>query len=150
MAHFLKAFARTWARRELRGLSALWLVAFAPALTAWRDLPAQTAPAQEYQLKAFFLFNFAQFVEWPPQAFPEAQTPLVIGVLGEDPFGAYLDETVRGEKVNNRPLAVQRYRRVEEIKTCHVLFISRSEADRLEQIFNGLKGPDIFTVGDCA
>ena len=55
MAHFLKAFARTWATRELRGLSAVWLVAFAPALTAWRDLPAQTAPAQEYQLKAVFL-----------------------------------------------------------------------------------------------
>jgi hypothetical protein len=65
-------------------------------------LSAQTAPAREYQVKAVFLFNFAQFVDWPPQAFPEAQTPLVIGVLGEDPFGAYLDETVRDEKVNNR------------------------------------------------
>src|SRR5881396_2379465 len=148
MAHFLKAFARTWAVRELRGLSAVWLVAFAPALTAWRDLPAQTAPAQEYQLKAVFLFNFAQFVEWPPQAFPDRQVPLVIGVLGEDPFGSFLDETVRGEKVNNRPLAVQRYRRVDEIKTCHVLFISGSEANRLEQIFNGLKGRNILTVGD--
>src|SRR2546425_8546554 len=149
MAHFLKAFARTWARRELRGLSALWLVAFAPALTAWRDLPAQTAPAQEYQLKAVFLFNFAQFVEWPPEAFPEAQTPLVIGVLGKDPFGAYLDETVRGETVNNRPLTVQRYRQAKEIKTCHVLFISRSEAYRLEQIFASLKGREILTVGDA-
>src|SRR5947208_4462362 len=148
MAHFLKAFARTWARRELRGLSAVWLVAFAPALTAWRDLPAQTAPAQEYQLKAVFLFNFAQFVEWPPQAFPDRQVPLVIGVLGEDPFGAYLDETVRDEKVNNRPLAVQRYRRVEEIKSCHILFISRSEAGRLEQILARLKGRHILTVAD--
>ena len=149
MAHFLKAFARTWATRELRGLSAVWLVAFAPALTAWRDLPAQTAPAQEYQLKAVFLFNFAQFVEWPPQAIPDRQVPLVIGVLGEDPFGAYLDETVRDEKVNNRPLAVQRYRRVEEIKSCHVLFISRSESDRLDEIFAGLKGRNILTVSDA-
>ena len=71
------------------------------------------------------------------------------GVLGEDPFGSFLDETVRGEKVNNRPLTVQRYRRVDEIKTCHVLFISGSEANRLEQIFNGLKGRNILTVGDC-
>src|SRR2546429_4232807 len=148
MAHFLKAFARTWATRELRGLSAVWLVAFAPALTAWRDWPAQTAPAQEYQLKAVFLFNFAQFVEWPPQAFPDRQVPLVIGVLGEDPFGAYLDETVRDEKVNNRPLAIQRYRQVDEIKTCHVLFISRSEATRLEQILVSLKDRSILIVGD--
>lgn len=106
------------------------------------------AQSKEYQIKAVFLFNFAQFVDWPTNAFPEAQTPLVIGVLGEDPFGSYLDETVRGEKVNNRPLIVQRYRRADEIKSCHILFISRSETDRLEAIFNGLKGRNILTVGD--
>ena len=149
MAHLLKAFARTWATGEIRGLSAVWLVASAVALADLRDLPAQPTSAGEYQLKAVFLFNFAQFVEWPPQAFPDRQAPLVIGVLGEDPFGAYLDETVRDEKVNNRPLAVQRYRRVEEIKSCHVLFISRSETDRLEQILAGLKGRSILTVGDA-
>jgi YfiR/HmsC-like len=118
-------------------------------LSGGLDLSAQTAPVSEYQVKAVFLFNFAQFVDWPPQAFPEAQTPLVIGVLGEDPFGAYLDETVRNEKVNNRPLAVQRYRHVEEIKTCHVLFISRSEVDQLEQILVRLQGRNILTVGDA-
>ena len=111
------------------------------------DAPAQPAPAKEYQVKAVFLYNFAQFVEWPEAAFPETQTPLVIGVLGEDPFGGYLDETVRGEKVNNRPLVIERYRRAEEIKICHILFISRTEADRLEKIFAELKG-SILTVGD--
>ncbi len=94
------------------------------------------------------MFNFAQFVEWPETAFPAAETPLVIGVLGEDPFGPYLDETVRGEKVNNRPLVVERYRRVEEVKICHILFISRSETDRLEKIFASLKGRNILMVGD--
>ena len=73
---------------------------------------------------------------------------MIIGVLGNDPFGAYLDETVRGEKVNDRPLVVQRYRRVGEIKNCHVLFISQSETDRLEQILASLKGRNILTVGD--
>jgi uncharacterized protein DUF4154 len=111
-------------------------------------LPVQSAPAAEYQVKAVFLFNFAQFVEWPPSAFSQSQTPLVIGVLGQDPFGAYLDETVRGERVNNRPLTVRRYRRVEEIQTCHVLFISRSEADRLDQILASLKYRKILTVAD--
>ena len=61
-------------------------------------MSAQTTPSPEYQVKAVFLFNFAQFVDWPSKAFPEPQTPLVIGVVGEDPFGPYLDETVRGEK----------------------------------------------------
>ncbi|HZL18124.1 MAG TPA: YfiR family protein [Polyangia bacterium] len=112
------------------------------------DASAQTAPSREYQIKAVFLFNFAQFVEWPPAAFADANSPIVIGVLGENPFGTYLDETVRGEQVNNRPLAVQRYRRVDEITTCHVLFISRSETNHLEQILASLKGRSILTVSD--
>jgi len=133
-----------------RSLKGLRHVCFAVCFLLWTGTyaPAQTPSASEYQLKAVFLYNFAQFVDWPSNAFPEAQAPLVIGVLGEDPFGAYLDETVRGEKVNNRPVVVQRYRRVEEIKACHVLFISRSEADRLEQVFVPLKGRSILTVGD--
>jgi len=102
----------------------------------------------EYQLKAVFLFNFAQFVDWPQESFPEAQTPLVIGVLGEDPFGTYLDDIVSGETVNNRQLEIQRYRRVDEMKTCHILFISQSESKRLEQIVAALKGRSVLTVSD--
>lgn len=132
-----------------RGLSAAWLVLSALLLSGGLDLSAQAAAPREYQLKAVFLFNFAQFVEWPPQAFPDARTPLVIGVLGRDPFGAYLDETVRGETVNNRSLVVQRYGRVEDINTCHILFISRSEGDRLEQILARLRGRNILTVADA-
>jgi hypothetical protein len=109
---------------------------------------AQAKPPSEYQLKAVFLFNFTQFVEWPAEAFPESQTPLVIGILGEDPFGTYLDEAVAGEKANNRQLVVERYRRPQDIKLCHILFISRSEADRLEQILAGVSGRRILTVGD--
>jgi uncharacterized protein DUF4154 len=112
------------------------------------EAPAEMKPSAEYQLKAVFLFNFAQFVEWPPDAFPETNTPFVIGVLGEDPFGSYLDETVRGEKANNRALIVQRYRHVHEVKGCHILFISRSETDRLDQILAALHGQKILTVGD--
>ncbi|MGE0680216.1 MAG: YfiR family protein [Candidatus Binatia bacterium] len=141
---------RRRARRSLKSAAAQWVVMSALLLSSVQGALTDTAPPPEYQLKAVFLFNFAQFVEWPPQAFPEAQTPLVIGVLGEDPFGAYLDEIVRDEIVNDRPLAIQRYHRVEEIKTCHVLFISRSEADRFEQIFTDLKGRHILTVGDAA
>ncbi len=73
---------------------------------------------------------------------------MVIGVLGENPFGNYLEEIVRGEKVKNRPLIVQRYRRVDEVKTCHVFFVGRSEADRLGQILASLKGRSILTVGE--
>src|ERR1700736_411185 len=118
---------------------------FVTGLNLW----AQGGPAPEYQVKAVFLFNLVQFVQWPAQAFPAPGTHLVIGVLGEDPFGGYLNETVRGARVNNRPLVVQRYRRVSEIKTCHVLFVSRSGAESLEQVFAALRGRSVLTVGDA-
>jgi hypothetical protein len=112
------------------------------------DSSGETAPAAEYQLKAVFLYNFAQFVDWPAQAFSDAQAPLVIGILGDDPFGSYLEETVRGEKVNGHSLVVQRFRRASDAKNAHVLFISQSETDRLDQILATLRGRPILTVGD--
>jgi hypothetical protein len=124
-----------------------WLVAFALLFSSGPQLSAQQV-SKEYQIKAAFLYNFSQFVEWPAGAFPNAQSPLVIGVIGDDPFGNYLDDIVRGEKVNNHPLVVQRFHRVSEIKTCHVLFVSRSEANQIEQVLSSLRGRNILTVGD--
>ena len=103
---------------------------------------------KEYDIKAAFLYHLAQFVEWPPEAFPAAETPLVIGVLGQDPFGKALDEIVKDEVVKSRKLVVQRFRQMEEIKICHVLFISQSEAGHLDQILASLKGRHVLSVGD--
>jgi hypothetical protein len=142
----LAASPSTRATRSLKRLLgaavSAWLLFVVPAL------PGQAPASKEYSVKAALLFNFPKFVEWPSDAFASGQTPLVIGILGDDPFGAYLDQTVRGENVNNHPLIVRRFRRVEDITTCHVLFISRSEMNRLEQILNGLKGRNVLTVGD--
>lgn len=119
-------------------------------LSLWvTPLQAQPAVAtKEYEVKAAFLFNFARFVEWPTNAFTSPQAPLVIGILGTDPFGAALNEIVRGEIVNGHPLIIQRYRNIEEVQTCHILFISSSEARRLEQIFKSLRGKNVLTVGE--
>jgi hypothetical protein len=144
----LLKLTRVWATQGCRASPTAWCVMCILLLLGGLEGWAQTAPSKEYQIKAVFLFNFVQFVEWPPASFPGAGTPLVIGILGGDPFGSYLDETVRGEKVDNRSLEVQRYRQVDEIKTCHVLFISRSEANRLEQILASLKDRSILIVGD--
>jgi uncharacterized protein DUF4154 len=112
-------------------------------------LGAQAAKASEAQVKAVFLFNFAQFVDWPPEAIPDSQTPLVIGILGADPFGDFLDATVRGEHRGARPFVVQRYQRVEDITRCDILFISRSAGDRPEEILGRLKNRPILTVSDA-
>ena len=109
---------------------------------------AQGQRFNEQDVKAVFLFNFAHFTEWPAQAFPDARAPLVIGLLGDDPFGRALDEAVAGETVRNRPLVVSRFRRVEDIGACHILFISSSEARSHAGIFARLEGRPILTVGE--
>jgi hypothetical protein len=128
----------------LRAITALLLVCAA-------RLEAQAAKASEAQVKAVFLFNFAQFVDWPPEAVPDSQAPLVIGILGGDPFGGFLDATVRGERRGARPFVVQRYQRVEDITRCDILFISRSGGggDAPEEILAHLKNRPILTVSDA-
>jgi hypothetical protein len=121
-----------------------WLaVLLLATASCWAGSPS------EYQVKAVFLFNFTQFVEWPPGAFPTPEMPFVIGVLGKDPFGSQLDDVVRGETVDKRPLLVERYRNVDEIRNCNILFIGRSEAQELPQILAALRGRSILTVTDA-
>jgi hypothetical protein len=134
--------------RDLKKLFRICLVLSALFFSGARELPAQTGISREYQVKAVFLFNFAQFVEWPTNALSDTQIPLTIGVLGDDPFDGFLDDTVRGEKVDGHPLAIQRCRNVGDAKNCQILFISRSESSRMETILVGLKDRNILTVSD--
>ncbi len=144
----LRAAPRRQAR--CRRLAAVGLGVLLSSLLALGGVAARAArlPASEYQVKAVFLFNFASFVDWPPEAFAEETSPIVIGVLGENVFGPFLADTIGAEQIHGRPLTLQTYSRVDEIKSCHVLFISPSEADRLPSILDALKGRSILTVGD--
>lgn len=102
----------------------------------------------EYQVKAIFLFNFTQFVEWPKNSFADAEAPFVIGVLGHDPFGRALDEAVRGESVNGRPLVIQRYASRADLKPCQILFIDRSASGDLDKTLSELERAGTLTVSD--
>ena len=105
---------------------------------------AQTA--EEYAVKAAFLYNFAKFVDWPAAAFPDPNL-LKICVLGNDPFGGSL-ETVAGEQVAGHKLQVVRMDSTSKLAGCQILFISRSERGRIEQILAAVKGSPVLTVGD--
>lgn len=129
------------------GAAALVLTS-ALLLVVGPGLAVQTSRAAEYQVKAVFLFNFAQFVEWPAAAAPDSQMPLVIGILGDDPFRGVLDETLRGERLGARRFEVRRYRQVTQVDACDILFISRSESERVAQALVGLENRPILTVSD--
>ncbi|MGA3190710.1 MAG: YfiR family protein [Bryobacteraceae bacterium] len=116
------------------------------ALTLLAAVPLRPDPSGEdrleYQVKAAFLFNFLKFIEWPPTA---GDGPWVIGVLGTDPFGQALDQTVRGKIVNGRPVEVRRYSRLSEVKDCNILFIGRAAVGRI-----GIPvQPGLLTVGEA-
>lgn len=104
--------------------------------------------SKEYQLKAAFLFNFAQFVKWPPDSFTNPDAPFCIGILGDDPFGSALEETVQGEAINNHRLTVVRSQNIEDLKNCQMIFVSRSEEGRVDEILSQLDSKPILTVSE--
>jgi hypothetical protein len=121
-----------------------------PALALTLQLIAggQGRPPDEYQVKAAFLYNFAKFVEWPPEAFADPNEPLVVCVLGEDPFGHALDDAVSGKRVEGRALTVRRISDARQAKGCRMLFVSSSERKRVLPILASLGEPGLLTVGE--
>src|SRR5438309_6240970 len=111
---------------------------------------AQAQTSNEYQIKAAFLYNFAKFVEWPAEAFSEGNGSLIVGIVGEDPFGSAIDQTINGKTVNGRQLVITRLKWGQNLRACHILFISSSEHNRLGQILESLRGASVLTVGEAA
>jgi hypothetical protein len=109
---------------------------------------AQRVPSRENQVKAVFLFNFTQFVEWPSSSFNDPDSPFVIGILGRDPFGNYLDETIYGEKMQNHPLVVERYKDLSELKNCHMLFIGQDDPQKIKAVLDIMSKRHTLTVSD--
>lgn len=143
MAFLSARFRATLVRIVRHGV--LTMLVLGMGLRAAEPTPAISA---EYQVKAVFLFHFAQFAEWPGTAFARPDSPVVIGILGQDPFGAYLEELVRDEKIGVRSLIVRRCNDLAESKGCHLLFISRSEAPNVDHLLESLKAQSILTVSD--
>ncbi len=110
---------------------------------------AETPLADEYQVKAAFLLNFAKFVEWPAVAFKGPEDPITICVLGQNPFGTTLDDVVRDKTVANRSFVVRGVLNAQQANTCQIVFVSASERKRFRLLLDGFKGRSILTVGEA-
>ena len=108
---------------------------------------AQQAPL-ERQVKAVFLYNFAKFVEWPAHNFPALRQSFLLCVLGDDPFGGALERAVSGKSVQDRSFTIRHVADLEEVASCHMLFVSTSETGRLRRLVTVLQGAPILIVGD--
>jgi hypothetical protein len=113
--------------------------------SAFADTPVQ-APS-EYQVKAAFLYNFVKFVEWPA-AMADQHGPVLMCVIGKDPFGDALVRAIEGKKVNGRSMEVRRIAGPGDAVSCQVLFVSSSESGRITEIAGAVRAWSVLTVGE--
>ena len=122
----------------------LWAAIWTAAAST---MDAQQAPT-EYQVKAAYLFNFLKFVEWPDDPTRDSQGRWVIGVVGNSPIAGELTQLVSAKSVNGHELQIKSFQPTEDLRACHILFISASETKRLPSILTALRGSSVLTVGD--
>jgi hypothetical protein len=113
-----------------------------------RALYAQSSATSEYEIKAAFLFNFAKFVDWPPDAMKNTDGSFVIGILGRDPFGVALEQTIGDKTIRGAAIQIRRFQNLNDLRFCHILFISESEKNGLPGILDKIGDQSILTVSD--
>jgi hypothetical protein len=104
--------------------------------------------AAEYSVKAAFLFHFAQFVEWPREAFTDAGAPLTYCTVGQDPFQGTLDASLSGKTVDGRALRVLHLKTAQDVQGCHVVYLGAAEKKSIPTTLASLKGKPVLTVGE--
>jgi hypothetical protein len=100
------------------------------------------------EIKGAFLVKFAMFVDWPENAFANARSPIVIGILGDDPFGPSFEAAVSREVAGGHPFVVKRFKELKDVNDCHILFVGNPESQRLPELFERVEKRHILTVGD--
>lgn len=108
----------------------------------------QAEVSKEYQVKAAFLYNFTKFVEWPSQRFTDATAPIVVGILGQNPFGHELENIVRNRTVNGRSIVVRELASVAEARDVHLLFVSAAETKRFGELTTSLQASGTVIVSE--
>lgn len=122
------------------------LTAFFPGAESVAQGELQADRAKE--IEAAFLLQFCKYVTWPDAAFATADGPIVVGILGRDPFGSVIDDLGRLTKVKGRNLEIRRYADISAITSCHILFVSQSMNKHMQKISETIQGMPILLVSD--
>ena len=121
------------------------------AMAAPASSPDSHSPPDEpteYQVKAAFLYNFAYFTRWPAESFAKEDSPILVGVVGADPFGKSLDSALRGKLIGKHPFQIKRFADVKRLEACHVLFICASVRKDLERILETTRGRSALVISE--
>ena len=145
------AACRTTPKLALIGLALLTgSLGVAGVLSSQARVPTRSVSGAslEYQVKAAYLLNFTRYVEWPSEAFEAPGSPVMICVLGRDPFGSVLDATVLGRTTQGRSVHVRRIKSASGAESCHIVFVSRDTWRNRADLPRVLRGLGVLTVGE--
>jgi len=109
---------------------------------------AQSDDDAEYKVKLAFLYNFAQFIQWPPDAFPDSHAPLTVCIAGADPFRTEVEQDLRGRAVGGHPIEIRKLKSNDPPAGCHIIFIPAGEKKMAEKLVAAAKGSNTLTVGE--
>jgi hypothetical protein len=140
------------ARREINPASircacAVLLLAFFAVLANPVRLQAESASQREYEIKAAYLYNFINYIDWPENAFPAPGGTITVGVVGQSSFAAAL-EVLNGKQVKGRTVALKQITDIKDLDQCQIVFINSSEKDRLPELLGKLKDSRTLTVSE--
>jgi hypothetical protein len=139
-------------------LSVVVIVFMLTASNAYAD----SAQYKEYEVKAAFMFNFFKFVNWPKEKTSQDGNEIIVGIIGDDPFGPAID-IFKDKTIEDRKVVVKMFEsmhklkeisekdkneRINELRRCHLLFICQSEQKSLQDIIEAVSNHGVLTVGD--
>lgn len=118
------------------------------AMTMSGSATSDAQVLDEYQVKAAFLYNFAKFIDWPPNSLRSPDHPFTVCVLRHNPFGPALENVIHGKSIQGRPLVFRQIPDIDRCGACQILFISASEARRFGSLPDSFKRSGILTIGE--
>jgi len=113
------------------------------------DVALAAEPNREYAVKAAFIYNFAQFTQWPAEAFPAADSPLTIGVIGDSngPLETAVQQ-IAGKAVGTHAIAIKHVSGPGDAARCQLLVVSPNADEQLDEIFKQVADKPVLTVGE--
>ena len=142
LAKIVRPGCRLKARVLGRLTSVIWLSLASP-------LAGADEPQLEHKVKAACLYNFAANTEWPVEAFATPDAPLVVGLVGEVPFGALFERGVQDKTVQGRRILVRHLDPSADPVGCHVLFLAALGETRLASLLAIAAAQPVLTVGEA-
>jgi len=137
----MNRFTREKSRQMVACIMILFLLACSVAYAA--------TSASEDEVRAAFLFQLAQYVNWPTDGTRPADKPLRFCVLGQDQLTAKLEPAVKGKRIQGRNISVQRIGTANSLGVCDLAFVGYRSEKQIRAALHSSHFPAVLLVGEA-